>query len=76
MPSEKFYHPATIEGHEQEAFDDGAAFAVQWGSPGNEVPLGSDHHVFVATVPLDRSGVNRLIKVLRKARDQAYGADG
>lgn len=26
-------------------------------------------------VNLDRNGINRLIKVLRKARDQAYGRD-
>lgn len=26
-------------------------------------------------VPLDRDGVNRLIRSLRKARDQAFGAD-
>lgn len=26
-------------------------------------------------VDLDRAGINRLIRALRKARDQAYGAD-
>lgn len=26
-------------------------------------------------VELDRSGINRLIRILRKARDQAFGAD-
>ena len=29
----------------------------------------------VALVPLGRDGVNRLIRALRKARDQAFGAD-
>lgn len=27
------------------------------------------------TIDLDRSGMNRLIKTLKKARDQTYGAD-
>lgn len=26
-------------------------------------------------IQLDRNGINRLIRTLRKARDQAYGAD-
>lgn len=55
-----------------------------------EVMWGRDSHVQIATVntgepemaevrgwhaDLDREGINRLIRTLRKARDQAYGAD-
>lgn len=55
-----------------------------------EVYWGRDSFVQVATVnsgepafaevrgwhaDLDREGINRLIRTLRKARDQAYGAD-
>lgn len=55
-----------------------------------EVRWGRDRDVQLATVDLsradddperglfaslDRSGINRLIRVLRRARDQAYGPD-
>jgi hypothetical protein len=52
-----------------------------------EVAWSNDQYVQIATVnrlpsmqdgwyaELDRAGVNRLIKTLRKARDAAYGRD-
>ena len=78
MPSEKFYHPAVIEGGEQEAFDDGLAFAVEWGRGDDqpyEGPTVHDHGVVIAGVPLDESGVVRLMAALRRARRQAFPRD-
>ena len=34
-----------------------------------------DAGLMVTMVPLGREGVNRLIRTLRKARDQAFGVD-
>lgn len=34
-----------------------------------------DHPDAVRFSDLDREGINKLIRALRKARDQAYGAD-
>lgn len=34
-----------------------------------------EQHPRVSGVELDRSGINRLIATLRKARDQTFGAD-
>ncbi|MGH9248989.1 MAG: hypothetical protein ACRD0W_05675 [Acidimicrobiales bacterium] len=67
MPTEKVYSPHS----------DGHAVVVQWGR---------DQDVRIGTRPedkpgegffleLDRGGCNALIRVLRKARDQAHGRD-
>ena len=60
MPKETFWHP-------QANSSDGEHFDVNWGleQPG----------VVVAGIPTDRSALNRLIRVLRTARDKAYGRD-
>lgn len=46
----------------------------QDGSPGNWETVDSIEDVGWF-VQLDRAGINRLIRELRKARDQAFGAD-
>lgn len=74
MPAEKFYAPDVIEG-EQVEFAHGRAFTACWGKPGgtsDDAPHGA---IWVAGVPLDRSGTNRLIRTLRRARDTVYGRD-
>lgn len=67
MPVEKFYDPSVAE---HEAEDTGLKFVVRWG---NYQPEGRS--VELGPVALDRSGINRLIRVLRTARDKAYGRD-
>lgn len=73
MPKEKFYFGTQVE-------SDGQApdVTVSWGhgeftrlTPRSQPAL----HVLVNDLSVDRSGINRLIKVLRKARDQTYGED-
>lgn len=61
MPKETIWHPEACSS------DDPRKIVVSWGAehPG----------MFINDVPTDRSAVNRLIRVLRKARDQAYGQD-
>lgn len=61
MPKETIWHP------EAHSSDDDRRIDVTWGTehPG----------VFINNVPADRSAVNRLIHVLRTARDKAYGRD-
>lgn len=56
------------------------AVEVGWGE--STVHLGSVNRAVDDTAPtrgwsveLDRASINRLIKVLRRARDQAFGAD-
>lgn len=63
MPSEKFYYSGQVE-------NDGQApdLTVAWG----ETP---EPGVLINGNRADRSGINRLIKALRKARDQVYGSD-
>ena len=63
MPKENFYDSSTrIEG-------DGLPpdLGVAWGSNQPEVTINE--------IAYDRSGLNRLIAALRKARDQTYGRD-
>lgn len=61
MPKETFWHP------EAHSSDDPRRIEVSWGfeQPG----------VLVGGVPADRSGINRMIRVLRTARDKTYGRD-
>lgn len=67
MPKEKFYNADRVEG-------DGlpADLEVSWASPGN---VGEPGVRIGGLVNADRSGINRLIRVLRRARDQVYGSD-
>lgn len=62
MPKEKFYFSDQAEG-------DGRSpdVTVAWGE--------RDTCIYINDLRVDRSAVNRLIRVLRKARDQVYGAD-
>lgn len=61
MPHEKFYAPDTVEGGEPH-------LVVAWGV--TDTP-----QVAVNGVPYDRSGLNRLIATLRRARDRVHGPD-
>jgi hypothetical protein len=62
MPKEKFYDSTRIDG-------DGLPpdIIVAWGNSQPEVTING--------IVYDRSGVNRLISTLRKARNQTYGPD-
>lgn len=63
MPKENFYDSSTrVEG-------DGLPpdLVVSWGKERPEV--------MVNDIPFDRSGLNRLIAALKRARNQTYGAD-
>lgn len=74
MPKERFYHPAVVEGHEQEALDEGRAFEVAWGRDDlhYDGPSVRDPGVIVAGIPMDESAVTRLIATLKRARRQAW----
>ena len=61
MPAEKFYGPDATEAG-------GCHIAVRWG----ETP---EPGVFINGEPYDRSALNRLIRALRRARDQVYDTD-
>lgn len=66
MPKENFYDSSIrVEG-------DGLPpdLVVAWGGWGESQP-----EVTVNGIAYDRSGLNRLIGVLRRARNQTYGAD-
>lgn len=63
MPRESFWDPAKKEGDEPD-------LTVAWGWEDHTKP-----RILVNAMPMDRSGINRLIGVLRKARNQIYGAD-
>lgn len=72
MPKEAFYcqHQVNSDGQSPD-------FTIGWG---RHEATGSPHQdsaapVLVNGLPFDRSGLNRFIKTLRKARDQVYGAD-
>jgi hypothetical protein len=62
MPKEKFYPETAVE-------DDGSepSLTIAWGA---DSPA-----VWINGVEFDRSGLNRLIRAARKARDQTYGQD-
>ena len=62
MPKEKFWPATAVEGDGTEP-----TVTISWG---NDQP-----GVIINGMESDRSGVNRMIKVLRKARDQAHGHD-
>lgn len=66
MPKDKFYSTES----NLDSFE-----VSWWGGEVTAEPLQQDYPLVVSGIPFDRSGVNRLIKTLRKARDQAFGAD-
>lgn len=64
MPAEKFYrHTATP--------NDEPDLVIAWGTGDEAGPP----QVLVNDVVYDRSALNRMIRALRRARDQVYGAD-
>ena len=63
MPKENFYYTGQVEGDGRDP-----DLVVSWGV--TDVP-----QVLFNGVPVDRSGINRLIVTLRRARNQVYGAD-
>ena len=67
MPKDKFYASPSDRKWLAPKEASGDVFAVSWGSehPG----------VTIAGVNMDRSELNRLILLVRKARDQVFGAD-
>ena len=73
MPSEKFYPQHISEDDPREFIE------VAWHRDYDGVHLvhvkDTERGREASSIPVDRSGINRLIKVLRKARDQTYGAD-
>jgi len=62
MPKENFWPETAIEGDKSEP-----TLRVTWG----------DEHpgVCINGVQFDRSGLNRLIRTVRNARDKGYGRD-
>jgi len=64
MPSEKFYRPTATP-------DDQPDLVIAWGT-GNET---GPPQVLVNDTTYDRAALNRMIRSLRRARDQAYGPD-
>lgn len=85
MPKE--YIDDRYMGHDSDAVAEGSEFRVKvgWSKEAGHVEIatvGADGVDLVPTpkgngffVQLDRSGLNRLIRVLRRARDDAYGRD-
>lgn len=75
MPSEKFYASTAVEGD-----DTAPVLDVAWGRPGQVEPSDAgltpaEPGVYLNGEQFDRRGINRLINVLRRARDRMYGAD-
>ena len=62
MPKENFYDPSVIE-TETPGFAAGRAFSVGWGTEGED----HKYVVRIAGVESDKSGIERLIRTLRKA---------
>lgn len=76
MPKELVYGTVNAEPHV------GSGVEIGWGRDGQyvqmatgPVPVTGFDSERAHYVQLDRAGVNRLIRALRKARDQAYGRD-
>ncbi|UXZ57075.1 hypothetical protein [Curtobacterium sp. Arg-1] len=66
MPKETFYGPTGTEP---------ALTITWWGGGVNSEFIEQDEPVLINGVSYDRSGLNRLIRTFRRARDQAYGSD-
>lgn len=84
MPKELIYNPNVLAGRVEEAVEH---IAVGW-APDRDVQIGLTFGSKVALaidglpsdfpsvfMDLDRAAINRLIHLLRKARDSAYGKD-
>lgn len=63
MPREDFYYSNQVEGDGQKA-----DLIVAWG-------VTDSPQVLINGMRTDRSGLNRLIATLRKARNQVFGPD-
>lgn len=70
MPAEKFYPSTAVENQPSDYVE--VAWHRQY--PGVDVTM-LPYNQPPVSIDLDRSGINRLIKVLRKAREQTFGAD-
>ncbi|AZI62773.1 hypothetical protein RQN9TF_18025 [Rhodococcus qingshengii] len=67
MPSEKFYDSAVaVEGDANTPI-----ITVAWALPGKSAHPGPQ----INGTTFDRSALNRMIRTLRKARDQVFGID-
>jgi hypothetical protein len=65
MPKESFWNPTALEGDDPD-------LSVSWGeTPVPQVVI----DMRGGELKTDRSGLNRLIGSLRKARNQVYGPD-
>lgn len=69
MPADKFYPSAAIEGQPSDHLE------IAWHRdyPGVHATLVIGKSA--SGIDLDRSGINRMIRTLRRARDATYGAD-
>ena len=65
MPKEKFYNDEDQYPHAEDS--DHPDLTIQWGE---EVPLIKGQFYFT-----DRSAINRMIKTLRRVRNQRFGKD-
>ena len=75
MPAEKFHPPTAVEDKPSDRFEigwhrdyPGVFLTMIMNDPATTVDR-------VSGIELDRSGINRLIRTLRRARDATYGAD-
>lgn len=77
MPSEKFHNSETaVEGQPNDRIEIGWSREQEYdGVYVTSVVELEDGPPIVNAIPLDRSGLNRMIRTLRKARDQVYGRD-
>lgn len=73
MPAEKFYPPTAIDGAPSDRLEVG--WHKEYDGVHLTMILDDGTKPRVSAIPLDRAGLNRLIKTLRKARNQTYGAD-
>jgi hypothetical protein len=56
--------------------DDGSVYEPRPGEPGDwDIAPGAPPRAFGVFVQLDRSGINQLIRHLRRARDHSFGKD-
>ena len=69
MPAEKFYPHTAIEGQPSDHLE------IRWGADNPGVHIIQEVDGIGSAWGLDRSGINRLIRSLRRARDATYGSD-
>lgn len=70
MPAEKFYPSTAVEGEPPSEL-----LTIRWGQENAGVAALLEVDGVGGLIALDRSGINRLIKTLRRARDATFGAD-